>query len=164
MGYKLVDIIDQKFNRWSVIGRAHNRGSKAFWLCECECGNKREVSGDALRNNRSLSCGCLQREVAAKEKLDHGFWNHKFYPTWNGMVARCYNGESTSFNNYGGRGIKVCEEWRHDPTVFCEWCDNQDIPKGYTLDRINNDGNYEPSNCRFASKKEQQHNTRRKHA
>lgn len=128
--------------------------------CKCNCGNEIIIPERNLKNGHTKSCGCIAKELLVKRNLKHGLKKHKFYNTWKSMISRCYNEKIIQFEDYGGRGISVCEEWRNDPTVFCAWCDNQEIPKGYSLDRIDNNGNYCPDNCHFASDEQQNKNSR----
>lgn len=152
---KFFDLTGQKFGLWTVLERAGSQKGQPRWLCKCDCGSISEVAGVKLRDRLSLSCGCLVRV--------HGLSYHRFYNTYNKMMQRCYNPDFISYKDYGFRGISVCDKWRNnsDPTTFLAWCDSQEpIPEGYTLDRKDNDGNYCPENCRFASINEQNRNRR----
>lgn len=151
------------FGRLTAIERAEDVNGKSRWKCRCECGAEVLVRTASLRSetNKTRSCGCLRKEVTAENHFTHRLKNHKMYDTWYGMNQRCSNSFHRSFENYGGRGISICDEWIDGPTNFIKWCETQEpIPEGYTLDRINNDGNYFPNNCRFASRKEQDTNKR----
>lgn len=158
-----IDLTGQVFGRLTVIERAENsKGGKVRWLCRCECGVEKIIRGSNLTNNRSLSCGCLNREVNSKVHTKHGLRHTKVYKIWAGMMKRCYNKNCKAYSRYGGRNIKVCERW-HDVSNFYE-----DVSKlehfnepGYSLDRIDNNKGYEPDNMRWATRKEQNRNTRR---
>ena len=139
--------------------RRHN-----VWLCRCDCGNEVEVIATDLTTGHTCSCGCLMRETASKTMTTHGKTGTRLNVVWQGMLARCNNQHHKSYKNYGGRGIKVCDEWL-DFTAFEEWAFangyDENAPRGQcTLDRIDNNGNYEPNNCRWADMKTQMQNQR----
>jgi hypothetical protein len=123
--------------------------------CLCECGNITNVMLNKLRNNSTKSCGCYQKEKATT----HGLHKHSLYKTWNNMIHRCYHSNHIHYKYYGGRGIKICDRWLNSFQNFL--IDMGERPEGTTLDRKNNDGNYEPSNCRWATPKEQIKNRRK---
>lgn len=158
------DLTGQKFGRLTVLeykGPAKDRG--AMWLCECECGNKPIVRANNLRSGKSRSCGCLARERAIEKCTRHNMSNTSLYYAWNTMRSRCSNPKSHKYKMYGARGIKVCKEWENDFKKFYDYVSQ--LPhfeeKGRTLDRINDNGNYEPGNVRWATPGEQANNTRR---
>lgn len=154
---RLKDLTGQRFGRLTVLYRFGRANMKyVTWLCRCDCGKTKVVRGGCLTNGSTKSCGCLHNEVAAKVATRHGciakgnkVGNH-IYNIWRGMRSRCYSTKSTQYANYGGRGISVCEEW-HDFTTFAEWAYNNDIAIDKQIDRIDCNGNYTPSNCRFVS-------------
>jgi hypothetical protein len=155
------DLIGQRFGRWTVIGTAPHDGNKKIqYLCRCDCGTVKPVRKQDLYRGKSLDCGCTRQEKTRKLKFKHGLHGHILYKTWKGMKNRCCNPHNSCFRRYGGRGIKVCERWLHSFEAFC----NDLYPSykpGTTLDRINNDGDYEPGNVRWATPVEQNNNTRR---
>ncbi len=147
-----------KFNRWTVIGLSH-APKKVYWRCICDCGKKGIVRSDQLIRGISKSCGCWKREVASRQitrlSTTHGMANKtRTYGVWKGIHKRCKDKKDT---RYGGRGITVCERW-NDYVLFLK--DMGEATKGMSIDRINNEGNYEPSNCRWADKKTQMNNMR----
>jgi hypothetical protein len=165
-GRKLVDLAGMKFGRWTVLALHPKRCAKAVrWHCVCDCGSERLVTGPHLRHGQSRSCGCLRRETTKTLRTKHGQAKRdkrgkrtRIYSRWTSMLQRCNNPNNNSFANYGARGIRVCERWLSFENFFA---DMGHPPRGKSLDRINVDGNYEPSNCRWASIFEQARNKRR---
>jgi len=160
-----IDLMGQKFGRLIVIG-IHSRTDKnLYWLCQCECGKIRRNAGYLLRKGIVNSCGCYHRDLITKHgDSSHYLPNKKVsteYFSWESMKARCFNPKNQNFCRYGGRGITVCERWKSSYSDFLKDMGRKPFPSA-TIDRINNDGNYEPSNCRWASKKEQSANKRQR--
>lgn len=148
------------FGRLTVLEPQPGKAGKELrWLCQCVCGKQTVVRSYCLRKGSTKSCGCLL--IESRYLVDHnihGYYNTPTYHTWEGMKQRCLNPNATRYREYGAKGIKVCDRWL-DFTLFLE--DMGERPPDRTLDRINPFGNYEPTNCRWATKKEQQNNQRR---
>lgn len=166
---KVIDLAGQKFGRLVVLSRAENdKFGNAHWLCQCDCGAVHTVRGLDLRSGHSRSCGCLQREraeVSATANATHGHArtgkHSPEYWAWINMRKRCLNPSATSYEDYGGRGITVCDRWRDAHGGFESFlADMAPRPEGMTLDRINNDGDYEPGNVPWATPKQQANNRR----
>lgn len=168
MGRRKVDLTGQRFNYLKVIRRMDNRNT-AIYECICDCGNKLNVSHSNLKKGQK-SCGCYSRELFksdewSKLNSSHGFYNHELYQTWNSMLRRCNDKNNSDYKNYGARGIKVCDRWNVDtPEFFIQDIEDKlgKKPKNHTLDRIDNNGDYEISNVKWSSKSEQTSNQRKK--
>ena len=153
----------KRFGRLTVIGDSGKRskGGKVLHECLCDCGKHVRVEGSNLTCGITQSCGCLQRERARTANTTHGYASRgektRTYKAWRSMKGRCLNPKIKDYHNYGGRGIVICKRWMKFEN-FLE--DMGEVPKGLTLERMNNEGNYEPSNCKWATRKEQTRNTR----
>lgn len=158
---KFIDLKGQRFGKWRVVEKGENtNGRQPRWLCLCDCGTISLVQGGNLRNGHSRSCGCLRKELLRKRRTKHGLGNHKLYSVWHGMNDRCNRVNNISYKSYGARGITVCENWRNNFKDFYDWAITNGYARNLQIDRIDNDGNYEPKNCRFVNRKQQSRNRR----
>ena len=154
--------VGERFTRWIVLAGAPSQKGKSIWLCRCACGVEKEVESNALRSGHSKSCGCWRSERSRLSKLTHGYAGkekHPLYNTWKGMRQRCLNPNHTEWKRYGEQGVKVCERWGEFPTFLADM--GEKPAPGYSIDRIDPDGDYEPGNCRWATPYEQTHNRRK---
>lgn len=160
-GQNLKDLTGKKFGRLTVLKRGENdKKGRVMWLCQCECGRIKAINAYSLSKGRSKSCGCLMKEEASKANKTHGLSKTRIYNIWFGIKSRCYKENSIEYNLYGGRGIKMCDEWKNSFENFCKWAYENGYSEELTIDRINVNGNYEPSNCRWATAFEQGANKR----
>ena len=155
--------IGEKFNRLTILKEVekNKRGARQF-LCRCDCDDETliVVPLNHLRSGHTKSCGCLKIEKAIKDSTKHELCGHSLYSVWSGIKDRCLNKNNTNYESYGGRGIKICDEWINDFSVFYKWAIDAGWEEGLDTDRINNDGNYEPSNCRFVTYQQNNENKR----
>jgi hypothetical protein len=157
------DETGNRYGRLTVIsfaGVSHDR--KAMWECQCDCGKKTIVRGKDLRNGRTTSCGCLVIENLTVKKIakTHGLCDCRLHRIWTNIKTRCYNQNSPDYKYYGGRGIKMCNEWKEDFKAFYDWAMENGYSEDLTVDRIDTFGDYEPINCRWITIQEQQKNRR----
>ena len=165
------DLIGKKFGKLLVISKAdYKKNNKIVYVCQCDCGNKAFVKACNLtRTTRpTRSCGCIHKELNKTRGIKHNMRYNRIYGVWCTMNQRCSNPNYKGYKYYGGRGIKVCDEWKHNPQSFFEWA----FDNGYnehaktgdcTIDRINVNGDYEPDNCRWVNMKIQASNKRKRH-
>jgi len=159
---RLMKKIGMKFGRLRILSLAGRTSSgRAVWLCQCECGKTKKVVNGNLMTGAVRSCGCLIGESNISHGACRGGKITSEWITWKNLRNRCLNPKDKDFKNYGGRGIKVCERWASSFANFIADVGERTSPQ-HTLDRINNDGNYEPGNVRWATKSEQRKNQRKK--
>lgn len=153
-----IDVTGEVFGRLTVVDRAANVGSRAAWNCRCDCGGLIVAVGKALRNGHTKSCGCLSRSGDQSRTHGQAHKRTKAYTSWSAARTRAFNSNVAQFADYGGRGIVMCDEWRDSFEAFFR--DMGPCPVGFSLDRRDNDRGYEPGNCRWADRKQQNRNTR----
>lgn len=157
----VVEMTGKTFGRLTVLRRqGSDKYGNATWHCSCVCGNEITAMGTSLRSGHTKSCGCLQRDLVGKQSAKHGLLKEysSEYSSWRSMMDRCYDASHDSYKSYGGKGIAVCERW-HDFKNFVKDMDEKPTAN-HTIDRIDNEKGYNPSNCRWATKVEQSRNQR----
>lgn len=155
---KMVSMIGRRFGALTVVSQAPNYRTEARWNCECACGGTAIVRGGALRNGNTKSCGCRRAEVGRQHLTVHGLSERPEYEIWKTMRQRCLNRKNKKYASYGGRGIKVCDRWSSFDLFYKDMGARPSAR--HSIERVDNDGNYEPSNCRWATASEQRKNQR----
>lgn len=164
-----LNLAGMRYSRWTVIQEdepleyiSRNRREYARkWLCRCDCGTEAVVYQTNLNRGKSKSCGCLQNEAVVKHGYSRGHKGHKLHRRWIAMRQRCYSADHKEYKNYGARGITVCDEWNNSAAAFIDWGLKNGWREGLSIDRVDNNSGYSPSNCRFTDIKTQSNNTRR---
>lgn len=154
---RVVDLNNQIFGRLTVIEYSPE---KSKWLCLCKCGKYKWILPATLKKGNAQSCGCLQKERAAQAQFKHGMHDSKIYNTWTHVKDRCLNPNNKYYSYYGGRGITICERWLDFDNFHADLGDPTEDKERISLDRIDNNGNYEPGNCRWVNQKVQNNNKR----
>lgn len=159
---KFEDLTGMKFGRLTVISRAPRLPSSPTtrWHCVCDCGGETTAQAPQLKSGKTQSCGCLASELSHERATTHGGRKTRLYHIWAMMKQRVLNPKNDSYKDYGGRGIRICDDWANSFVVFRDWAYKAGYSDSLSIDRINNDGNYEPSNCRWVDVAAQNRNQR----
>lgn len=154
---KSLDLVGKRFGELAVL-RTIPVGRDRGWLCLCDCGNQVSIVTGSLTSGKTMSCGCRRRRVNRERSITHGLTGHPLLSVYKNMIQRCSNPNTRYYKNYGGRGISVCQLWLDNFEDFYKFAVQNGWQHELTIDRINNDGDYEPDNCRFVTKAENNRN------
>lgn len=164
----MLDLTGKRYGRLTVIKeveriRYHSGIPDRMWECVCDCGNIFRCNSERLRSGNTKSCGCLRKEIASRKSYKHGGSKTKLYRIWDEMNGRCHCETNKAFKNYGARGISVCDEWRNDFSAFRLCAISNGYQEGLTIEKVNNNGNYSPDNCKWIPRSDQPRNRRNCH-
>lgn len=153
-----IDLTGQRFGRLTVIERAENKNGKIMWKCKCECGKIVIIQNNNLKSGHTKSCGCYKKDHS--QGKTHNKSNTRLYTIWENIKQRCYNSNCKNYIKYGKRGITICDEWKNSFTAFYDWAMSNGYADNLSINRKDNNGNYEPSNCEWTTEKNQANNRR----
>jgi hypothetical protein len=154
-----VDLTGQRFNRLTAIRFVGRRGTNPYWVFRCDCGVEKEMQPGAVKSGVVKSCGCLNRELTGARRRTHGQYQHPLMKVYTAAKQRCENPNDKAYHNYGGRGVRMADEWQEFQPFF-EWAMANGYKSGLQLDRVDNDGDYAPDNCRFVTRAANNRNKR----
>lgn len=161
---KTIDIgVGDRYSKLTVISGPYLIKRRRYVDVKCDCGQVKTVKIYHLKDGNTKSCGCYIRGLTSDRNYLHGISGHPIHKVWSGMIQRCFNPKNRAFKNYGGRGVTVCEEWKNDFKAFYDWAIKNGWAKGLEIDRENNNGIYEPGNCRWVTRKVNSNNRRCSH-
>ena len=159
--YGKLKIVSLSYKKQKYTKSGRKDGFLYYFNCICECGNYIDVNLHDLTSSHTQSCGCYQKTQVSKKNKIHGLTTSSIFHIWTSMKQRCLNPNNKAYKNYGGRGITICDDWKNNFITFYDWAMNNGYKENLSIDRIDNDGNYQPDNCRWVTRKEQNRNYRK---
>jgi hypothetical protein len=148
------ELTGQRFGMLIVLQEAGKKNGRYVWECKCDCGNIAKVTVSQLINGHTQSCGCLRKDGKRKSGYSHGLSHTQLFRVWLNMKTRCFNPNAPNYKYYGGKGVSIFDEWRHNFQTFYDWAMTNGYTEGLVIDRIDSDGDYCPGNCRWITQSE----------